>query len=119
MASSYSVTILGYPITASLTRLGADWLVTVTGGCAPHIGSISAARWDGSAPVLETVLLPTHRDDVVGSRFASALCHHLRTTVTVVCGIHYDGPSREDLKTIVTGTEDLLRQIQADLPTAE
>ena len=119
MASSYSVTVLGYPITASLTQLGADYLVTVTGGCGPHIGSVSVARWDGSAPVLETVLLPTHRDDVVGNRFASALCGQLHTAVTVVCGIHYDGPSREDLKTIVAGTEDLLRQIQADLPAAE
>ena len=62
--------VLGRTIEAWLTWRGKDLLVTVTGGDAAHIGSVSVCRMCGGEPRLEKILLPAHRDDVVGDKFA-------------------------------------------------
>ncbi len=33
--------VLDWPISVELKRYGLDWMVQITGGCAPHIGSVS------------------------------------------------------------------------------
>mgnify|MGYP000240618715 FL=1 len=44
--SHYEKQVLGYPICIDLQPLGKDLLVQITGGCAPHIGSISVGYWE-------------------------------------------------------------------------
>ena len=103
--------ILSYPIRAELTPMGEDWLVNITGGCSPHIGSVSTAHIVNGELKLDTLLLPHHRDDVVGDMFARALAERLHTTVTAVCGIHYDGPGREEILQIVDCAKLLLDDV--------
>ena len=64
--------VLGRTIEAQLTWQGKDLLVTVTGGDAAHIGSVSLCRMCSGAPRIEKILLPAHRDDVIGDKFAQA-----------------------------------------------
>ena len=33
--------VLDWPISVELKRYGLDWMVQITGGCAPHIGRVS------------------------------------------------------------------------------
>ncbi len=91
--------------------MGGDWLVSITGGCAPHIGSISTAYFESCELKLDTLLLPHHRDDVVGDMFARELAARLGCTVTAVCGIHYESPGREGIAEIVRCTGEILSDI--------
>ena len=108
--------VLGWPICVDLFPAGDNWLVRITGGCAPHIGSVSVGSLENGEVVLRSILLPTHRDDVVGNRFAQALARHLQTTVCVTCGIHYDAPGKEGLQEIVACCEALLQELLEQLP---
>lgn len=103
--------VLGRTIEAWLTWRGKDLLVTVTGGDAAHIGSVSVCRMCGGEPRLEKILLPAHRDDVVGDKFAQALAQRLNTTVCVVSGIHFDGVSKQDIAEIVRASDEMLVRI--------
>lgn len=106
-------TVLGHPITVSAIPCGPDWQVLVLGGCAPHVGSVTVAA-PGRAP--ETILLPGHRDDVVGERFARRLAQAAGRPVCVTCGIHFEGPSREELAAVVACCDGLLDRLAAQIP---
>lgn len=101
-------TVLNWPITVRGTREGTDWFINISGGCKPHIGSVCAARYESGNVNLKKILFPTHRDDVVGDRFAEELARRFKTTVVVTCGIHYDNPGKEGLRQIINCTEVLL-----------
>lgn len=103
--------VLGRPIEVSAGWRGRDLLVTVTGGDAAHIGSVSVCRMQNGGAVMEKIVLPTHRDDVVGDSFAEALARKLGTTVCVVSGIHFDGASKQDIAAIVNSTNKMLAQL--------
>lgn len=75
--NSFEREVLGFPINVALSGCGNDTLVKITGGCAPHIGSVSVAYLDSGEPSLRTLLLPGHRDDVVSDMFAEALSKKL------------------------------------------
>ncbi len=107
----YEREVLGQMLTARTERLGGDMLVEITGGCAPHIGSVSTAYYDGGELRTETLLLPGHRDDVVGDRFAGRLARELGCAVTAVCGIHYESPGRQGIEEIVGRAMELLEEI--------
>lgn len=108
---SKSVEVLDYSISAELYAVGEDRLVLVRGGSRHHIGSVSTARFENGAAQLEKILLPAHRDDVVGDAFAVALCEKLRANVCVVCGIHYDISDRGDIDKIVSAAKTLLEKL--------
>lgn len=105
--------VLGYPITAAAIPAGQDWVVSVLGGCAPHAGSVSLAEYTDGTVVLRSLLRETHKDQIVGDRFARELARQLQCTVSVTCGIHYDNATPEQLKEIVACTEDLLSRLLA------
>ena len=103
--------VLDLPVTAAVTRAGDDLLVQVAGGCREHIGSVSTARFENEELKIDSLLLPHHRDDVVGDKFAKALAERSCATVTVVCGIHFDSPGRDGIREIVECTDSLLEDI--------
>ena len=68
-----STEVFGYPITVTATPAGSDWNVVVLGGCSPHVGSVSLAEYADGSITLRTLLRETHKDQIVGDRFARAL----------------------------------------------
>lgn len=103
--------VLDYPITVTAAPAGDDWNVTVLGGCAPHVGSVSLAEYCDGAVTLRTLLRETHKDQIVGDKFARVLAEQKRCTVCVSCGIHYDNADQQQLEQIVAATDALLRQL--------
>ena len=114
---TYTREALGYPIRAELTYLGDCLLVHISGGVSPHIGSVSTVYFDDGKTELKTLLLPHQRDDVVSERFAVEFSKRTRSTVTAVCGIHYDNPGREGIAAIVECTDGILEDMLRDLST--
>ena len=103
--------VLGWPLTAEAIPAGRDWLICVTGGCAPHVGSVSTGRWTEAGAEVETICLPSHRDDVISELFARELAASLRTTVCVTCGIHYDGIDRAGIEAVVSQANALAKEL--------
>ena len=103
--------IFGFPITVTATPAGTDWNVIILGGCAPHVGSISLAEFNGSEVSLRTLLRETHKDQIVGEKFAKAIAEQAKCTVCVSCGIHYDNASQHQLQQIVATTDELLVEL--------
>ena len=86
-SSHYEKLVLGHLISVNIHRIGTDWLVEISGGCRPHIGSVSVGAFTENQVTLQKILLPEHRDDVISDLFAVELAKSLQTTVTVICGI--------------------------------
>ena len=108
--------VLGYDIVATAIPVGADWHATVTGGCAPHIGSTSFAWQEGATVRVEYVARGTHKDHIVGNQFAAEMARALNTAVSVDCGIHYENLSPDEIKEVVAGSEQLLHLLLKKLP---
>lgn len=109
----YRQTVLGWPLEARIESLGGEYLITLTGGSRRHVGSISVAEWSEEGAALHKLLLPSHRDDVVSDAWAGRLCRLCHAKVTVVCGIHYDAVSKDEISQIVREAETLLDKICA------
>ena len=107
--------VLGWPLRVEAEALGGDWLIHITGGCAPHIGSVSTAWKNDGAVAVQTVCVPGHRDNAVSERFARALADHLDAVVCVTCGIHYDGIDRSGIDAVLSAADDLLQRLIAAL----
>lgn len=106
-----SRSILGYAITAKAEKIGPDWLVMISGGCAHHIGSTSVA-WPESGEVrIQSTVLPKHKDHIVGELFAVRLASKLGCCVSASCGIHYDNLSAEEIDAVVACAERLLEDL--------
>ncbi len=108
--------VLGRPITVTAASLGDDWQITIAGGCAPHVGSVSLAEYTDGEVFLRTLERPAHKDQLVGDLFAKTIAAQCKCAVCVTCGIHYDQPSKADLECITACAQDLLSQLCAQLP---
>ena len=100
--------IFGHLIKVSACPAGDDWNIIITGGCSPHVGSVSLAEYQDGTIQLRNLLRDEHKDQLVGDRFAREIALHCRCTACVSCGIHFDGPNADDLKQIVSVTDELL-----------
>lgn len=110
--------VLGHPITVTALTCGRDWSVTILGGCAPHVGSVTLAEYENGAARLRSLLREGHKDQVVGERFARRLSELGQCTVCAACGIHYEGPSKADLEQIVACAAALLDKLCQEIETA-
>ncbi|MGM9521714.1 MAG: hypothetical protein ACI3VB_04470 [Oscillospiraceae bacterium] len=107
-------TVLGYPIRVSAEYAGKDLNVSITGGDTPHIGSMSIA-WHEDSIREKTVLLPSHRDDIISREYALALSELTGASVCVTCGIHYDGVTAEGIQMIVSAAHEVLTELKKQL----
>lgn len=101
-------TLFGYPISCRLEILDAGIHVLLTGGCRTHIGAFSSAVLDGS---VETRVFPGHKDHFVSEPWAKSLAAKTGQPVLVVCGIHYDNASKDEICQIMKATDEMLSDL--------
>jgi hypothetical protein len=111
-AFSLSMTLMGEELRADVTVLPAGIQVLITGGSLPHIGAVSLVDQQGNCT---TQQLPGHKDGVVSEAWAKTLGKLGLGPVAVSAGIHYDDLSREQIRSVVDATQELLRQAEARL----
>lgn len=85
-------TLLGRPLTCTITRLDDGIHVLFTGGDLSHIGAVSVCD-PGSAA--QTLTMPGHKEQYISAPWAKAIADASGLRCCVVCGIHYDGASPE------------------------
>ena len=99
--------LFGYPITYTLHSLDDGVHVLLTGGCRSHIGAVSVAEQG----VMDTKVFPGHKDHFLSEPWALAISEKTGQRCCVVCGIHYDDATEEQIKAIVAAAGDLLAEL--------
>jgi len=100
-------------------RIGADLLVSVSGGDLPHIGSVAIAEPDqlraenGGSATVSTYNVRGHREGEVATEIAKRISAQLRCRVVVICGFHYDRFSADILSETKSFTEELVVTLSA------
>ena len=112
----------GHILSARAYFAGEDLCVLLTGGDSPHVGSASlgiarkSLKNDGSdSATVSTLNVTGHKDDVLGDMFAGRLAAILGKTVCVVCGVHFDNATPEELEQILRDARVLLEKLEAEI----
>ncbi|WP_438432956.1 hypothetical protein [Gorillibacterium sp. sgz500922] len=100
-----------FDIRIQTERIGQDYLFVVTGGEA-HIGATAMAfhQEDGKIHT-ELGVAPGHREDRLALEWAGNACTRLKTTVTVVMGIHIPSASRADIELAVQTVREEMNRV--------
>jgi hypothetical protein len=99
-----------YMITLTHFNVGEDLLIIITGGD-EHIGGISLLENNSFTSISKK----NHKDTYVTKMIAPIIYNALHKDVLVVCGIHLDDATKEDIDTVLANThkcvEEFLKEI--------
>ena len=96
------------PIGCTVTRLDAGIQILLAGGDSSHIGAVSICV---PGEPCRTTVLPGHKEAYISEPWAQAISDAAGLTCCVVCGIHYDNAAPEQIREILSATDDLLKQV--------
>ena len=99
-----------YMISLTHFNIGEDMLVIITGGD-EHIGGISLLENNSFSSISKK----NHKDTYVTKMIAPIIYNALHKDVLVICGIHLDDATEEDINIVLTNThqcvEEFLKEI--------
>lgn len=104
-----------YRIEAKAYCMGNDLIVLVGGGTHPHAGAFTVHRAATTAEQNMSVCFPGHRDDIVAQKFLSVLSELWDGTVIVIAGIHVDQATQEDIRLLLSASDECLDQLTRKL----
>ena len=107
-----------FKIHGLVQEVGQDILVSIWGGTRPHIGAIGIAiprpslknkkKWSATSSNFTFI---GHKEDTLVKQISEKLASRLRRNVVVTMGIHWDGITSHEIKTIQHLTQKLSDQI--------
>ena len=100
--------VLERPVEIRISDTGSGLNILITGGDKPHIGAVSV-KSPGRA--LETVLFPSHKDNVISDKWAVTFSEKYNAAAAVSCGIHYDNISKDEIKEVVKRMDEILEEL--------
>jgi len=83
-------------------NVGKDMLIVITGGEEDHIGSATLIEAKGH---LQTMIKKGHQDHVVSEKMANIIYDTIGKDLLVVCGIHIDDASKEEIDILVDNAQ--------------
>lgn len=100
--------LFGRVICCEAQRLDEGIHVLLTGGDKSHIGAYTLAA---SGQDLQTTVLPGHKDQFLSEPWAAAISEHTGQRTLVVCGIHYDESTKEQIQAILDTCSEMLAEL--------
>ena len=107
-----------FKIHSSVQEFGQDILVSIWGGTRPHIGAVGIAvprpslknqkKWSATS---STFTFVGHKEDTLVKKISEKLAARLRRNVVVTAGLHWDGVTSNEIKTIQNLTQTLSDRI--------
>jgi hypothetical protein len=107
-----------FKIQGLVQEVGPDLLVSIWGGTWPHIGATGIAiprpslknqkKWSATS---SNFTFLGHKEDVMVKKISEKLAALLRRNVVVTAGVHWDGITSNEIKTIQNLTQKLSDQI--------
>lgn len=86
-------------------EIGNDCLIIITGGD-EHIGAVSLLE-NGH---LSTIGKKGHKDDIISNMVISTIYDSLKKDVAVLCGIHIDDATKEEIGTITQNVQSCVEE---------
>jgi len=112
-----------FQVLAKVFELGPDCLVILWGGTRPHVGAVGMAQVRASlrdpnqlAATSSVFTFVGHKEDVVAKYMSEELAKRLGRNTLVAAGIHWDGLTDSDIKTITELCQSILRRIIDQYP---
>ena len=110
----------GLRVRLRVERMGDDLCIMISGGDAPHIGSVAIAepreslRRDGSrSATVSTFNFVGHKDDEIANAAAHAVAAQANCRTVVLCGLHYAKLDDKKIAAIHALTERMINDILA------
>ena len=91
-----------YTVRLESHNIGKDMLIVITGGEEDHIGSATLIEKRGH---LQTMIKKGHQDHVVSEKMANIIYDTIGKDLLVVCGIHIDDASKEEIDILVDNAQ--------------
>jgi len=91
-----------YTVILDSHKIGKDRLVIITGGEEKHIGSATLIEEQGR---LQTISKRGHKDHIVSEKMANIIYDKIGKDLLVVCGIHIDNASKEEIDILMDNTQ--------------
>ena len=92
-----------YTVRLESYDIGKDILIVITGGEEEHIGSATLIEAKGH---LQTMIKKGHQDHVVSEKMANIIYDTIEKDLLVVCGIHIDEASKEEIDILVDNAQE-------------
>jgi glutamine amidotransferase-like uncharacterized protein len=92
-----------YTVKLESYNVGKDMLIVITGGEEDHIGSATLIEAKGH---LQTMIKKGHQDHVVSEKMANIIYDTIGKDLLVVCGIHIDDASKEEIDILVNNAQE-------------
>lgn len=95
----FSVTEENYTMTAIVSVIGQDLLISIIGGNSPHIGTVTTF---GKETTSETMRFPSHdgrfhKDDILSDEIANEINDVLPGNCVITSGVHVDGITKKQI----------------------
>jgi hypothetical protein len=107
-----------FDLSASVRRIGEDFLVAIWGGEKPHIGAVAMAQPRPSlknpaatSATASVFCYVGHKEDQLAKAVAEVLAAALNTRVVVTAGIHWDNIKAEGIQQVIANSEKLVDAI--------
>ncbi len=96
-------------ITLEVKKLGEDYLLTLTGG-EKHAGAVAVGLFDEKSGRASSsvITLPGHREEQLALDSAKRVSRATGKTSVIIAGIHVDNITLEEIKEIVSATEEMI-----------
>lgn len=91
-------------------NLGDELLIIIGGGEKPHMGGISICT--GTPPI--SISLPNHKDYLISHNAAWKIHRKYNRNVIVICGIHIDNATKEDIEILLRNSEKCIEKFILD-----
>ncbi len=101
-----------YTVTLESYKIGKDRLVIITGGEEKHIGSATLIEEKGH---LQTMIKKGHKDHIISEKMANIIYDKIGKDLLVVCGIHIDDASKEEIDILVDNTQVCVDRLLSQL----
>jgi hypothetical protein len=88
-------------------EIGDDRLVIITGGEEEHIGSATLIVNRGD---LQTMIKKGHKDHIISEKMANIIYDTIEKDLLVICGIHIDDASTEEINRLVRNAKECVEQ---------
>ncbi len=107
-----------YDLEASVRQVGEDFVISIWGGDAPHVGAVAIAQPRPSLKDPQTISSTAsvfcvlgHKEDEMAKAISEILSATLNTRVVVTAGIHWDRLSPEGILRVIRNSEVLTELI--------
>jgi len=91
-----------YTIRLESYNVGKDMLIVISGGEEDHIGSATLIETKGH---LQTIIKKGHQDHIISEKMANIIYDKIGKDLLVVCGIHIDDASNEEIDMLVDNAQ--------------